>query len=57
VEMYKNKVYLHYPNEILGKNQLLSVYGLAKEIILELGPTFSRMKEGVEDMSKYAKLT
>ena len=57
VEMYKNKVYLYYPGEISKKEQLLAIYGLAKEIILKLGPTFTRMKADVEDMSKYAKLT
>ncbi|MCX6722344.1 MAG: hypothetical protein NTY04_04160 [Candidatus Staskawiczbacteria bacterium] len=57
VEMYKNKVYLYYPNEITKKDQLVSIYSLAKEIILELGKKFSLMKDDVEDMSKYAKLT
>ena len=56
VEMYKNKVYLYYPGEISKKEQLVSVYTLAKEIILRLGPTFITMKADVEDMSQYAKL-
>ena len=57
LEMYKNKVYLYYPNEITKKSQLVLIYGLAKEIILGLSEKFSLMKEDVEDMSKYAKLT
>ena len=57
VEMYKSKVYLYYPNEIIKKSQLILIYSLAKEIILELSEKFFLMKDDVEDMIKYAKLT
>lgn len=57
LEIYKDKVYLYYPKEITKKEQLMSIYGLAKEVITRLGSKFSLMKDDVEDMSKYAKLT
>ena len=56
VEMYKSKVYLYYPGEISNKEQLVSIYGLAKEIILKLRPTFLGIETDIKDMSKYAKL-
>jgi hypothetical protein len=57
MEIYKNRVYLYYPSAVSKKNQLLAIYGLAKDIIVELGPTFTKIKDDVEHMSKYAKLT
>lgn len=57
VEIYNNRAYIYYQKGITKKDQLVYIYGLAKEIILELGPTFERMKDDVEHMSKYAKLT
>jgi hypothetical protein len=56
-EMYKNKVYLYFPGIITKKEQMVTIYGLAKEIILQLSHVFFRIKDDVEDMSKYAKLT
>ena len=57
IEMYENRVYIYYQKEITKKDQLVYIYSLAKEIILKMGSTIEEIKDDVEHMSKYAKLT
>lgn len=57
VEMLKNKIYLYYHREIVNKDQLVNIYSFAKDIIMKLEPTLEAIKDDVEHMQKYAKLT
>lgn len=57
VEMFKDKVCLYYPHQITNKDQLVLIYGLAKDVIVKLGSRFYAIKNDVEHMQKYAKLT
>ncbi len=56
-EFYKNKVYLFSHSPINDKGDLVTLFGLSADIILNLSDNFLSMKSDVASMEDYVKLT